>query len=263
MGDRESMSSAESNTKNPSAKPTTAPAFYGSAARGPLRDWWVVLHPPYTAWHLSYVVLGACLAPSVRLSHLLATLLAFFLAVGISAHSLDEWNGRPLGTAIPDRLLVAAGVAGLGGALAVGTFGIARLGVWLIPFIIVGAFFVLSYDLELFGGRLHTSFGFAASWGAFPVLTAYFAQAKTLSWAAVAAAGAAFSLAWAQRALSTPARALRRRTIGVEGVVTLIDGGEVQITEERLLAPLEEALKALCWATVALAVALALERLTS
>ena len=28
------------------------PAFY-AAAPGGWRDWWTLLHPPYTAWHLA------------------------------------------------------------------------------------------------------------------------------------------------------------------------------------------------------------------
>ena len=34
------------------------PAFYALAPGG-WRDWWTLLHPPYTMWHLSYVALGA------------------------------------------------------------------------------------------------------------------------------------------------------------------------------------------------------------
>ena len=82
------------------------PAYY-AARPGGWRDWWTLLHPPYTAWHLSYVVIGACLAPQVSLAPLLATLVAFFLAVGLAAHALDELNGRPLQTRIPAPTLVA------------------------------------------------------------------------------------------------------------------------------------------------------------
>ncbi|MHB8593760.1 MAG: hypothetical protein ACYDB3_05415, partial [Acidimicrobiales bacterium] len=73
------------------------PAFY-AAARGGWRDWWTLLHPPYTAWHLSYVVIGSLIGPRVNWSTLGATVLAFFLAVGVAAHALDELQGRPLGT---------------------------------------------------------------------------------------------------------------------------------------------------------------------
>ena len=58
------------------------PAFY-ALRRGGWRDLVTLLHPPYTAWHLSYVALGAAAAPVVHVDRLLAALAAFFLAVGI------------------------------------------------------------------------------------------------------------------------------------------------------------------------------------
>ena len=244
----------------PEGPATHRPAYY-AARPGPLRDWWTLLHPPYTAWHLSHVAIGAGLAPELDVSRLAATLAAFFLAVGVSAHALDEWNGRPLRTAIPDAALLGAGGLGLAGAVAIGLAGMSRVGTGLVVFVVVGAFFVLAYDLELFGGRFHTDFGFAAAWGAFPVLTAYFAQAERLSPAAVAGATFAFALSWAQRALSTPARALRRRAHEVRGSVTYADGTVAALDERVLLAPLEKALRALSWAAVALAVGLLLARL--
>ena len=61
----------------------------------------MLLHPPYTLWHLSYVAIGATLAPRFDGGRLVATLLAFFLAVGVCAHALDELHGRPLRTTIP------------------------------------------------------------------------------------------------------------------------------------------------------------------
>src|ERR1700691_1066093 len=117
--------------------PGSRPAYY-AAGQGPWRDWWTLLHPPYTAWHLSYVVIGAALAPRVRLSALIATLIAFFLAVGLSAHALDELRGRPLRTRIPSAALVAVAVAGLAGAVALGVAGISRAGWGLLPFMVIG-----------------------------------------------------------------------------------------------------------------------------
>ena len=64
-----------------------------------VRDWLTLLHPPYTVWHLSYVAIGAAVAGHLVLWRLGGTLLAFFLAVGIGAHALDELHGRPLRTA--------------------------------------------------------------------------------------------------------------------------------------------------------------------
>jgi len=236
------------------------PAYY-AAGPGRWRDWWTLLHPPFTAWHLSYVVLGSMLAPQVRLDRLLAALAAFFLAVGFSAHALDELQGRPLGTAIPSSVLVAVTVVGLAGAVGLGAFGITRAGWVLLPFMIVGPALVIGYNAELFGGIIHTDLGFAAAWGAFPVLTGYVAQAGNLAVAPVLAAGAAMALSAGQRYLSTPARTLRRRTATVTGSITLTDGQVTTLDAKQLLAPLERALRSLSWGVVLLAAALAVARL--
>jgi len=236
------------------------PAFY-AARPGGWRDWWTILHPPYTAWHLSYVAIGAALAPHLDGIRLLATVLAFFFAVGVSAHALDELSGRPLGTRISAVTLKVATAVGLAVAVAIGVAGIHRVGLVLVPFLVVGPLLVVAYNAELFGGLVHTDAGFAAAWGAFPLLTGYVAQAGSLDWAAVLGAVAAFALAWAQRSLSTPARLLRRRVDHVEGTLTMADGSVQPIDATFLRAPLEAALHALSWAMVALAAALVVSRL--
>jgi hypothetical protein len=240
---------------------TLAPAYYATRSRGWRRDVWAVLHPPYTAWHLSYVVVGASLAPAVDIVRLSATLVAFFLAVGISAHALDELKGRPLGTELPGAVLTGAAAVALIGAVALGVAGVTRVGPWLLPFIAVGIVFVFAYNLELLGGRLHGDFWFAMSWGAFPVLTAYFAQTGQFSIGAVAVAAGAFALSFGQRSLSTPARLLRRRSRSVSGEVTLSDGSAVQLDEATLLRPLEQALRAFSWGVVAVALGLLASKL--
>ena len=236
------------------------PAYY-AAGPGRWRDWWTLLHPPYTAWHLSYVVIGAALAPHVYTGRLIATVLAFFLAVGLAAHALDELSGRPLRTRIPSAVLVAVVAAGLAGALALGVAGVIQVGWPLIPFMVAGPVLVIAYNAELFGGVIHTDAGFAAAWGAFPVLTAYVAQTGSLAVAPVLAAGGAFSLSMAQRRLSTPARDIRRRATVVEGSITFGDGRIVPVTADGLLRPLEQALRAASWAIILLAAALAVARL--
>jgi hypothetical protein len=236
------------------------PAFYAIRPGG-WRDWWNVLHVPYTGWHLAYVVIGAALAPRVDLSRLVATLLAFFLAVGVAAHTLDELRGRPLRTQIPSSLLVAVSAVALTGAVVLGVAGLSRVGWPLIPFLVIGPLLVVGYNLELFGGVIHTDAGFAVAWGAFPVLTAYVAQTGKLSLGAVLAAAGAVALSSAQRDLSTPARFVRRRAIRVEGHMTLHDGTSLPIDERTLLAPTELALRALSWGIVLLAAAMAIARL--
>jgi len=236
------------------------PAYY-AAPTGGWRDWWTILHPPYTAWHLSYVVLGAALAPHVDAGRVVATLLAFFFAVGIAAHALDELHGRPLGTHIPSALLIAAGVGGLVAALTMGVVGVAIVGPGLLIFMAVGPLLVLGYNLELLGGWVHTDVGFAIAWGAFPVLTAYYVQAERLDLTALLAAVAAVALSLAQRSLSTPARALRRRIAHVDGRMVMHDGTERPLDAGMLLEPLERTLRALSWAMVALALALLTARM--
>jgi hypothetical protein len=209
------------------------------------------------------VAIGASLAPRFDGGRLVATLLAFLLAVGVGAHALDELHGRPLRTTIPSWALLTAAALSLAGAIALGFAGLSRVGPGLLVFIVIGATLTCAYNLELMGGRLHNDVTFAAAWGAFPVVTAYYAQAETLRLPAFAAAAGAYSLSSAQRALSTPARDLRRRVHAVEGTIVFGDGRREPVTTSRLLAPLETALKAMAWAVVALAVTLVTFRLQS
>jgi hypothetical protein len=238
-----------------------APAYYATATSGWRRDVRAVLHPPYTAWHLSYVLIGASLAPHVSIYRLVPTLVAFFLAVGIAAHSLDELRGRPLRTSLPRPVLWAAAVLGLVGAVAVGIAGLPVVGLGLLPFIAAGVLFVFAYNLELLGGRMHGDFWFALSWGAFPVLTAYFAQTGRLTIGAIAVGAAAYALSYGQRVLSTPARMLRRKTKSVSGTVILSDGSQVAIDEPALLRPLEGALRAFSWGVVLISLGFLASRL--
>jgi hypothetical protein len=237
------------------------PAFY-AAGPGRWRDWWTLLHPPYTVWHLSYVVLGAALAgrPSVR--NLVVSVVAFFFALGLAAHALDELNGRPLRTGISDRALVATAGIGLLVAVGLGAAGAQQVSVALIPFIVVGGFLVVAYNLELFGGSFHSDVWFALGWGAFPVITGCVAQDGGLTLAAGLAAVAGFALSAAQRALSTPARLVRRRGSSIAGTLVTIDGEPQPIDRAFLLAPLEQALRALSVAVPAIAAGVAVARLT-
>jgi hypothetical protein len=236
------------------------PAFYAARVGG-WRDWCTLLHPPYTAWHLAYVAIGAALAPHLDAPRLAATLLAFFFAVGVSAHALDELRGRPLRTGLSDRALRIATAVGLAAAVAIGIVGVHEVGAVLIPFLLIGPLLVVAYNAELFGGYIHTDLGFAASWGAFPLLTGYVAQAGRIGVAAACGALAALGLSYAQRTLSTPARTLRRRVSRVEGTVVMADGTIHPLDEATLRRPLERALQTLSWSMVALAVAFVIARL--
>jgi len=236
------------------------PAFYALRPGG-WRDLVTLLHPPYTAWHLSYVALGAAAAPAIHVDRFLATLAAFLLAVGVAAHALDELEGRPLGTGLSDRTLVWIAGLSLAGAIAIGIAGLFVVSLTLLPFVVAGGFLVVAYNLELAGGRFHSDFWFAAAWGAFPALTSWWANTLALGsfdevLAGLLVALGCFGLSAAQRRLSTPVRELRRKTASVSGEQRLNDGTVVALSAEGTAAPLEGALQALSWALVALAAGL-------
>ncbi|MGC2485174.1 MAG: hypothetical protein WA359_02880 [Acidimicrobiales bacterium] len=249
---------------SPSPDSDSGPSFYAQprflrSAR--LREWWTLLHPPYTMLHLALVTIGACLVGPVNVTRYAETLIAFFFALGIGAHALDELQGRPLRTTIPKWQLMAAAFVGLGVAVGLGISAMFIVSYYMAIFIGVGAFVALSYNLELFGGRLHNGLVLVLAWGAFPILTAYYAQHGTLGVAAIAAAAFGALVVELQRTLSTPARELRRRTALVAGTITRSDGTTSSLTVATILRPLELGLKVLCWLGVAIAVALAYLRL--
>jgi hypothetical protein len=236
------------------------PAFYALSPGG-WRDLVTILHLPYTAWNLSFVAIGAALAPTFVLWRLGAALGAFLLALGIACHALDELAGRPLGTRLSRTVLIGLAVAGLGGAVAIGIVSAVIVSAWLIPLVVGGTFLALAYNLELFGGSFHTDLWFAVAWGAFPAFTGWFVEALQVRVEGVLVALACFLISTAQRRLSTPARELRRRTISVTGQQILRDGEVREFDADHVLAPLEGALSALWMAMVVLAVALVVTRL--
>lgn len=252
------VTSGTRSPRQPTPSARLAPAYY-ALARGGWRDYITLLHPPYAAWHLSYVVLGAALAPVLHPERLLGALLAFFLALGVGVHALDELNGRPLRTTIPEGVLRALGVVGLGAAVGLGALAGIVVDPSIFAFVLVGVVLALAYPLELFAGRLHGDLWFALGWGAFPVLTAYWANALSLSGAALAAAAYAIAASYAQRRLSTWVRAIRRRATRIEGEVRFGDE-RLPLDAATLIASAESALRWLALGSVLLALAALLAR---
>lgn len=236
------------------------PAFY-AAGHGRVGDLLTLLHPPYTAWHLSYFALGAAVAPHLYVNRLLWGLAAFGLAVGVAAHALDELHDRPLGTGLGERTLMLLAATSLLGALAIGVAGVLSVSVGLAPLVLAGGLFLPAYNLELAGGRFHSDLWFAIGWGAFPAFTGYFANAGKVALPGVLIACGCLAMSVAQRRLSTPARELRRRTRAVRGVRLRSDGRAEELSRVGLLAPLDGALAAMSLAVVVIACALVAARL--
>ena len=241
----------------PSGKrPSVAPAFYALEGGG-WRDYWTLLHPPYTLWHLSYVLLGAALAPHPDPRIVAGALLAFFLAVGVASHSFDELQGRPLGTQIPSGVLVTLGSVGLVGAVALGIVAASQLGLWFLVLVGVGAALVILYGLEI--PIVHSDLGFALAWGGFPVIASALANGAPLL-ATVAAAAGASLLSLAQRRLSTQVRRVRRKAIEVSGSLRYRDGTTERLDRRALIAAPEAGLRLLWLAMVALSIGALLAR---
>jgi len=238
----------------------TRPSFY-ALERGGWRDYVTLLHPPYTAWHLSYVVIGGCLAPAIAWERLGAAFVAFALAVGVGAHALDELRGRPLQTKIPSSVLVTLAAASIGAACAIGVIGALSFRLWLIVLVPVGLFLVLAYNLELLAGRFHSDLWFGLAWGGFPVVCGYAAVAGEIGVATVLAAAFGVLSSLAQRTLSNRVRFVRRQVDDVSGEIVLRDGSREATDAHWLVAAEERGLRLLAASSVVLAAALVVYRL--
>ncbi len=218
------------------------PAFY-ALGPGAWREYVTLLHLPFTAWHLSYVVLGAAVAPVLHLDRLAWTCLAFFLGVGLAAHALDELHDRPLRSGIPDGVLIGIAAISLAGAILIGAYASLTIGMWVVPFVLFGGVIVLAYNLEWSGGRFHSGLWFGLAWGAFPALAGYWAHAERLDVEAFLIAGACFVLSLAQRVLSRWVKSVRRDAVAVSGRIDFRDGRTQRVSAGYLISPPETALK--------------------
>ncbi len=246
---------ASSVTDEPQSVPLLPPAFYvsGGSVAG---DIVALLHVPYTAWHLSYLVIGAAVAPTRHWPELAGALLAFIFGTAIAAHAFDEWNGRPLRTGFSSGALLAIGTMGVAASALIAVLGVILLSPWTAAWAVVGVTLMLGYTLG-WHRWLHTNLMFAVAWGGFPVLVGYWSQTQEVTLAPVVIAVAATLLSLAQRALSTPARHVRRRAPTAALILGGVDN-EVNWSTAQVLATWETPLKLLSGAVVMLALGLLL-----
>jgi hypothetical protein len=229
------------------------PAFYARTGY-PLGDFLALLHPPYTAWHISYVVYGASIAVEVDLVRLAGTMAAFFFGTGIAAHSLDEWHSRPLKTKLSDGALLLLAAGGLAASLAIAVAGTFAISPWVLAWAAGGTVLAAGYTLE-WHRLLHSDLTFGLAWGGFPVLVGYWAQTEHLVLAPLLIAMAATLLSLVQRSLSKPARYVRRNSLGASVLMQTHEGAQ-EWPRERLLASWEAPLKLLSATTILLAIGL-------
>jgi hypothetical protein len=137
-------------------------------------------------------------------------------------------------------------------SIAIAAVGALEVSPWVLAWAAAGVLLAVGYALEW--PILHTDAGFALAWGAFPVVVGYWAQAETVTVPVAGMAAAATLLSLAQRALSTPARFVRRRTAEA---TTRFDG-EREWGRGELLDTWEKPLRLLTWTVLALALGLLL-----
>jgi hypothetical protein len=236
------------------------PSWYSSAKEGIVSDFINLLHPPYTLWHLSYVLIGVAMSPVIYFDRSVWVIVAFFLGLGLGAHALDETMGNPLRTKISKKWLYSIGFGSLSIAIFIGAYFVLKLSILILPFVAIEAFFAVAYNLEMFEKRFHTDIVFALSWGSIPFLTGYFVNALSLGIASLVMALGIGLLTYVQRTLSTEARLFRRKLEAVESI-NLKNGETVPMTSKELISPAEKSLKALTVMIFAVAIALLLVRI--
>ncbi len=168
---------------------------------------------PYTLMNVSYVLIGSLLATPVHYDRMAGMAAVYVLAVGIAAHSLDALGpNKPWGNFLSRSQLLSLSMAGLVPALGLGLYYALTFAPILIPLGILELFFLLAYNLEYFGGRFHTDFWFAVSWGFLPVLVGYAVQSNSVTPASLAGGSFGFFTAFVEINASRPYKALKKET---------------------------------------------------
>lgn len=226
------------------------PAWYFVEATSPWGDLYNLLHLPYTGMLLSFVVIGAMMAPVIHPDRLAASLVAYFLGLGIGAHCFDQLSrtGSHYVRFLTDRQLRALGLstllmaAGIGGYFAVTITPI----LWIL--IAVGIFFTLAYTVPDKMGirRFHSDFWFGVSWGGMPFFTSYYVNGLAVRFEAVVMFLALYTVAEIEITLSRWSRD-RRKEAADPAYADLASG------IDELLAKPEKALQLLVYLTYLLA----------
>lgn len=140
-----------------------------------------ILFLPYTGMVVSFAIWGS-LSVEFSLERLTSIGLLYFLAIGVSAHCLDALGSKkkPWGE-LPKTKLWAIAIISLILACSIGLYFAFLDSWWLIPIGIIEVFFLLAYNLELFGGKFHNNSSFVISWGILPVFAGATIQSNTIS----------------------------------------------------------------------------------
>ncbi|GBC73972.1 hypothetical protein HRbin04_01382 [archaeon HR04] len=181
---------------------------------GPLRFRVAIgmLFLPYTGMCVSFTVIGSLLADNIIWDRLIAIVLIYLLALGISAHALDSIGSKrkPWGNVFSNRALLAIALAALAIAYTIGIYYIVVYVPLLAIIAVLEGFFLFAYNVELFNGRFHSNLWFSISWGGLPLLAGYVMQTNSISISALIASSITALVAYAEIRVSRPYKELKR-----------------------------------------------------
>jgi hypothetical protein len=202
---------------------------------------------PYTGMCISFAVIGSALVADMHWERVGAIALIYALALGVGAHAADTMGSKkakPWGSYFTKKQMVALMASSLALAYAIGIYYIVLYAPLLAVVAVLEGFFLFAYNFEIWGGRFHSDFWFAASWGALPVMAGYLIQAGDAGLLPYLAACAAGLASFAEIRMSRPYKQLKKSG-----------------ADPARAARLERHLKALSLSTIAFAAMLLLARL--
>ena len=173
-----------------------------------------LLFLPYTGMVLSFSVIGAMLDDLVHWDRMIATVIIYFLGLGIGAHALDAVGSqgtKPWGKVFSERGLWVAALSSIAAAYLIAIYYM----IFFVPLLWIVAllegFFVFAYNLEWFGGKFHKDLWFAFSWGFLPVLAGFIMQTNEIRPGVLAIAVAMGLFSLVEIKASRPYKALKSR----------------------------------------------------
>lgn len=171
-----------------------------------------ILFLPYTGMVVAFAVWGS-LVVDFTWERLIAICLLYFFALGISAHCLDAIGSKtkPWGFLSKKRLWFVS-LLSLGGAFVIGLYYAFLDSPLLIPIGIAETFFLLAYNLEFFGGKLHNNASFVFSWGILPVLAGTAIQTNSITIETIGMAATAAILSYILIKTSSKYKELKRQS---------------------------------------------------
>jgi hypothetical protein len=164
-----------------------------------------MLFLPYTGMCVSFAIIGSLLSPStIAWDRVLAIIVIYFAALGISAHAADSMGSRskPWGNRFSSVELLIMVIGGLIIAYGIGTYYIVYYVPLLLPIAILEGFFLFAYNYELWNGFFHSNIWFAVSWGSMPLLAGYIMQTNSLSYIALLISVVTFLVSYLEIRLS-------------------------------------------------------------